>query len=48
MEEAGLKSDGQEAPRQQKDEGSSKDPKTEEKHGKLSKLKEKLHIGKAN
>jgi hypothetical protein len=47
MEEAGLKSDGQNAASQQQD-LPSKDETVAEKHGKLSKLKEKLHIGKAH
>jgi hypothetical protein len=47
MEQAGLKSDGQKAPDEQEDLPSKDDADTE-KHGKLSKLKEKLHIGKAH
>jgi hypothetical protein len=47
MEQAGLKGDAPQAPGQQQDEQPSKDS-TPEKHGKLTKLKEKLHIGKAH
>lgn len=46
MEEAGLKTEGQQAPSQQ--DAPAKDANPVEKPGKISKLKEKLHIGKAN
>jgi hypothetical protein len=45
MEEKGLKTEGQRAPGQQ-DQKFSNDSNSPEKDGKLSKLKEKLHIGK--
>jgi hypothetical protein len=47
MEEAGLKTEGQAAPSHNQNEKPSKEP-TTEKPGKMTKLKEKLHIGKAN
>lgn len=47
MEQMGIKTEGQQAPGQQEDEKPAKEPEVE-KHGKLTKLKEKLHIGKAH
>jgi len=48
MEEAGIRSEGQAAPSQQHDDKPAKDPAAAEKRGKLTKLKEKLHVGKAH